>query len=313
MVPGTREFLPRSIKAETHLVANVAKGYQIATWGLVNTSEDIRIFSRTYSELHIPPGLRGAKKREKNNTKVELRLPESATKGGLEIGTFFRSSTVHDHGKAAETKVAASRRPIARALHQHQPSDFPPEFYDNLSKIWLTPRALRELDRRNRDRFPKPFAAQKQHVKQVARAVGKPGIDLSRPTNPTYTRASSSTSVSGSKQTQTTRTSGTFKTPRSKRSSAFDDNFIQHCIDYSIYPHDYMFPNGSWAPEPANLEESRQALKAVRALGNLRIEAKENRDRFIEMANTRARGGSPEATDEEQDEDDFQVDSWHPL
>ncbi|KAI8947211.1 hypothetical protein F4801DRAFT_605673 [Xylaria longipes] len=99
---------------------------------------------------------------------------------GAQSCASFRSSTVHDHGKAAETKVAASRRPIARALHQHQPSDFPPEFYDNLSKIWLTPRALRELDRRNRDRFPKPFAAQKQHVKQVARAVGKPGIDLSR-------------------------------------------------------------------------------------------------------------------------------------
>lgn len=29
------------------------------------------------------------------------------------------------------------------------PSNFPPEFYDNLSKIWLTPRALQELDRRN--------------------------------------------------------------------------------------------------------------------------------------------------------------------
>ncbi|GFP53166.1 hypothetical protein TASIC1_0002035000 [Trichoderma asperellum] len=31
----------------------------------------------------------------------------------------------------------------------HRPSNFPPEFYDSLSKIWLTPRALRELDRRN--------------------------------------------------------------------------------------------------------------------------------------------------------------------
>lgn len=29
-------------------------------------------------------------------------------------------------------------------------SNFPPEFYDRLSKIWLTTRALRELDRRNR-------------------------------------------------------------------------------------------------------------------------------------------------------------------
>lgn len=28
-------------------------------------------------------------------------------------------------------------------------SNHPPKFWDNLSKVWLTPRALRELDRRN--------------------------------------------------------------------------------------------------------------------------------------------------------------------
>jgi hypothetical protein len=31
----------------------------------------------------------------------------------------------------------------------HSAPNFPPEFYDSLSKVWLTPRALRELDRRN--------------------------------------------------------------------------------------------------------------------------------------------------------------------
>lgn len=39
--------------------------------------------------------------------------------------------------------------------------NFPPEFYDHLSKIWLTERAKRELDRRNRCtpswRYPAPF------------------------------------------------------------------------------------------------------------------------------------------------------------
>lgn len=32
-------------------------------------------------------------------------------------------------------------------------STHPPKFWDNLSKVWLTPRALRELDRRN-DKSP---------------------------------------------------------------------------------------------------------------------------------------------------------------
>ena len=30
-----------------------------------------------------------------------------------------------------------------------QPSNFSPQFWDDLSRVWLTPRALRELDRRN--------------------------------------------------------------------------------------------------------------------------------------------------------------------
>ncbi|TRX95448.1 hypothetical protein FHL15_003779 [Xylaria flabelliformis] len=45
--------------------------------------------------------------------------------------------------------------------------------------------------------------------------------------------------------------------------------------------------------------------EAVRALRNLRVKAQEACDRFIKVANTKARGNSSEQTDEEQDEDDF--------
>ncbi len=50
-------------------------------------------------------------------------------------------------------------RPNKRAksrggLHLHGPPNFPPEFWDNLSKVWLTRRALRELDRRNNAQPP---------------------------------------------------------------------------------------------------------------------------------------------------------------
>jgi hypothetical protein len=41
----------------------------------------------------------------------------------------------------------------------HGQSNFPPEFWDNLSKVWLTRRALRELDRRNSAQpAPRPAA-----------------------------------------------------------------------------------------------------------------------------------------------------------
>ena len=36
-----------------------------------------------------------------------------------------------------------------KSTRKHHSYNFPPEFYDSLSKVWLTRRALRELDRRN--------------------------------------------------------------------------------------------------------------------------------------------------------------------
>lgn len=75
-----------------------------------------------------------------------------------------------------------------------RPSNFPPEFYDSLVKLWLTPRALRELDRRNENLplssskpaagFLKPrgakLAAQaKLGVSECARFAASGGPDLS--------------------------------------------------------------------------------------------------------------------------------------
>jgi len=40
----------------------------------------------------------------------------------------------------------------------------PPAFWDNLSKLWLTKRALRELDRRNRETSPSPSLSPHRHV-----------------------------------------------------------------------------------------------------------------------------------------------------
>ncbi|KAI0546838.1 hypothetical protein F4679DRAFT_587056 [Xylaria curta] len=172
--------------------------------------------------------------------------------------------------------------------NQRQPSNFPPEVYDRFPKIWLTRRVLRELDRRNCDRFPRPLAAQKQPIKKVAQAVRKPSLGLSRfarrggpnlcdprgvllfycflnillsstneplqcldPTDATWTMASSSTPVPRSRPTA-----------KSGRASAYDANFFQVCRDHCIYSCKYKFLDSSRAPEPANLDEIRQALKS---------------------------------------------------
>lgn len=60
-----------------------------------------------------------------------------------------------------------------------KPSNFPPEFYDKLSKIWLTPRALRELDRRNGSLTPKPTVRLGSRVPEPARFARGGGPDLS--------------------------------------------------------------------------------------------------------------------------------------
>jgi hypothetical protein len=48
-----------------------------------------------------------------------------------------------------QEQISCKRSKSSRTVPR--PLNFPPEFYDNLSKIWLTHRALRELDRRSED------------------------------------------------------------------------------------------------------------------------------------------------------------------
>jgi hypothetical protein len=55
--------------------------------------------------------------------------------------------------------------------HKSKPANYPPEFYDKLSKVWLTSRALRELNRRNEQRPP-------PKTKPAAEAVKPRGAKL---------------------------------------------------------------------------------------------------------------------------------------
>ncbi|PON29645.1 hypothetical protein TGAM01_v201894 [Trichoderma gamsii] len=169
------------------------------------------------------------------------------------------------------------------------PTNFPPEFYDSLSKIWLTPRALRELDRRNEKLppshskpaadFVKPRGAKlaalaRLGVSKPAQFAASGGPDLSdlkgypEPTNVSRSMASprllnrdtASLVSSNTRQTRPTgRRSATSK--KSRRTSAYDDNFEQHCLDYCIYFPRHRFSNGMRPPKPKNLEEIRKALK----------------------------------------------------
>ncbi|PTB45276.1 hypothetical protein M441DRAFT_158915 [Trichoderma asperellum CBS 433.97] len=177
----------------------------------------------------------------------------------------------------------------------HRPSNFPPEFYDSLSKIWLTARALRELDRRNENLpqpktkpaagFVKPRAAKlaalaKLGTKELAQFATAGGPDLSdlkgypEPTNITHSMASPLLSLnhdqaslvsSSTRQTRLTKKEKQKSAAsKSRRTSAYDGNFTQYCIQNYIYPPDYEFPNGALSPKPNNFEEIRKILKIRR-------------------------------------------------
>ncbi|EFY93059.1 hypothetical protein J3458_022457 [Metarhizium acridum] len=74
-----------------------------------------------------------------------------------------------------------------------------------------------------------------------------------------------SSSVSRSQRSQSTK--ATNSSAKTRRSSAYDDDFEQHLIDHNIYPDGYEFPDdrSHSTPEPCNMDTIRQDLLAARA------------------------------------------------
>jgi hypothetical protein len=56
-----------------------------------------------------------------------------------------------------QDQISSEKPELGDALHRA--SNFPPDFYDNLSKVWLTRRALQEHNRRNENHTPSKPAA----------------------------------------------------------------------------------------------------------------------------------------------------------
>ncbi|KAI0426085.1 hypothetical protein F5Y09DRAFT_76522 [Xylaria sp. FL1042] len=152
----------------------------------------------------------------------------------------------------------------------HYSSNFSPEFWDNLSKVWLTPRALRELDRRNSIRpATEPTTSEDIHSKDLARFARHGGPDLRHlrgcPEPRLNTMASNRSSQSSRSSRNTQTTNATSISSKARRSSAYDDDFEQHLIDHSIYLEGYEHPENRGTLEPENLGQIRQGLLATRA------------------------------------------------
>ncbi|OAA44189.1 hypothetical protein NOR_03917 [Metarhizium rileyi] len=145
-------------------------------------------------------------------------------------------------------------------------SNFPPKFWDNLSKVWLTPRALREKDRRNGAQPPGTVSAASVIPTTLARFARRGGPDLRHLRGypePKKAARMSSSSTPLSRRTQSTK--ATIISSKAKRSSAYNKDFEQNLIDHGIYPEGFEHTDGRLTPEPDNSEDIIRDLANTRA------------------------------------------------
>ncbi|KAK3319297.1 hypothetical protein B0H66DRAFT_575768 [Apodospora peruviana] len=99
---------------------------------------------------------------------------------------------------------------------------------------------------------------------------------------------SSSRASDSSRRTKSTK--ATTVSSKARRSSAYDDIFDQHVIDYNVSPEGYEYSNDRQTPEPGNMDEARLELLAARAsLSQSRFPASAFRD-FRRKNNTKSEG-----------------------
>ncbi|KAI9803830.1 MAG: hypothetical protein M1825_001710 [Sarcosagium campestre] len=183
--------------------------------------------------------------------------------------------------------IETASAPKQRRIDGYQPPD---RFWKNLSKVWLTERALRELDRRNAlvPRQERPvtrgaiakwkgrqdrcsgtttaFLSQcsSRQLEALKRTARHGGPDLRglrgyrQPANPLVATMNSRQSASEG------RTRDSTTTTKTRKSRPYDRNFLQHLIDNGIFPDEYEFPDGQIPPPPDNLEAIEQRLTQPR-------------------------------------------------
>lgn len=191
----------------------------------------------------------------------------------------------------AEPTTDSSSPPIAkrRKLEEQQRHRTPSWFWDNLSRQWLTPRTLREFDRRTE--WPAaslpPIRTGKEDIdlaqlKRFARHGG-PSLGHLRAVSSiqpfrncllTVCQYSEFETAVPSNRTMSSSQSGSRKraktgresdlSSKTKKSSAYDGSFEQHLIDHGVYPHGYDYDDDDGSVYPDNWEEINERLAQPR-------------------------------------------------
>ncbi|KAI1362322.1 hypothetical protein F5Y08DRAFT_312430 [Xylaria arbuscula] len=145
--------------------------------------------------------------------------------------------------------------------------NFPPEFWDRLSKVFLTGRALRELDRRNAiQSLPAPPKSEEElfsgTLSRFARGGGPSLVDLRGcpipRSSPTFVRSYTESSDMENKTTS---------------SSSRGPEFERHLADHSIYLD-------SKSSKALNVHEIRNRLRQPRVASSLTLFSQDDYDNF---------------------------------
>ncbi len=201
-----------------------------------------------------------------------------------------RASVPHNRKRQlseAESETNLSPQPTAKRqkLEDHHRHQTPSSFWDNLSRQWLTHRALREFDRRTIwPAAPVPphrtgkenidFTKLKRFARQGGPSLGDirgvssiqsfsdspsdrtqyPDPEASVPSSPTM-----NSSQSGfRKRAKTGKESDTSSTTR--KSSAYNRGFEQHLNDHGIYKNNRAQKPSNWAEINKRLAQPRPSL-----------------------------------------------------
>ncbi|KAL2047531.1 hypothetical protein ABVK25_011460 [Lepraria finkii] len=173
------------------------------------------------------------------------------------------------------TTVSSTPPPAKRRKQENRRRHRTPTwFWDNLSRLWLTPRTLREFDRRTIwPTAPIPYHRHRTgkenidltQLKRFARHGGPSLSDLRAYPEPETAVPSNrkiASSYSGSRKKAKTGRESDIPS-KTKKSSAYDPVFGQHLIDHGIYPEGYGGVKN--LQEPHNWKEINARLARPRA------------------------------------------------
>ncbi|KAK0886891.1 hypothetical protein LTR02_017729 [Friedmanniomyces endolithicus] len=172
-------------------------------------------------------------------------------------------------GEESDSQVSAKRQ-------KRGADNYPADVWDNLSKITLTRKALREFDRRTREnRHPQAARVQetaprllRSAVRRLERFARNGGPDLSKLRGyaalPSTEAAMNESNSRTSKRQRDSGVAGSSFTGRTSTTGPYNPQFEQVLIDHGVYPDGYEDSNGN-APEPENMQAIRERLARSRS------------------------------------------------